>query len=166
VPEPQRTFRALGGVDQGSLPPAGEVADALRAEFDRVFSLKASLRGEAEAGVSPTGRRTTAQDEAKLRTLVASVEGASRFAIRLRLLTTAQVRALWAEAMANGLYDGWDAGQSAYGHAPAEPAAEAAEAPSGGAPPEVRRGDAEPSPEGRPEGSGEPHGGAPVEGGA
>ena len=110
----QRTFRALGGVDQGALPPAGEVADALRAEFERVFSLKSSLRGEAEAGVSPTGRRTTAQDEAKLRTLVASVEGASRLVIRLRLLSPAQVRALWSEAMANGLYDGWDAGQSAY----------------------------------------------------
>jgi len=110
----QRTFRALGGVDQGALPPAGEVADALRAEFERVFTLKSSLRGEAQAGVSPTGRHTTAQDEAKLRTLVASVEGASRLAIRLRLLTPAQVRALWAEAMANGLYDGWDAGPSAY----------------------------------------------------
>jgi hypothetical protein len=110
----QRTFRALGGVDQGALPPAGEVADALRAEFERVFTLKAGLRGEAEAAVSPTGRRTTAQDEAKLRTLVASVEGASRLAIRLRLLSPAQVRALWAEAMTNGLYDGWDAGQSAY----------------------------------------------------
>ena len=107
----QRTFRALGEVDQGTLPPAGE----------------------AEAGVSPTGRRTTAQDEAKLRTLVASVEGASRFAIRLRLLTPGQVRALWAEAMANGLYEGWDAGQSAYDHA--QP----------------------------PEGSGEPQGGAPVD---
>jgi hypothetical protein len=116
MPEP-RTFRALGGVDQGALPPAGEVADALRAEFDRALALKASLLREAEAGVSPTGRRTTAQDEAKLRTLVASVEGASRFAIRLRLLTPGQVRALWAEAMARGLYDGWDAGQSAYGHA-------------------------------------------------
>ena len=114
----QRTFRALGGVDQGALPPAGEVADALRAEFERVFTLKASLRGEAEAGVSPTGRRTTAQDEAKLRTLVASVEGASRFAIRLRLLSPAQVGALWAEAMDSGLYDGWDAGQSAYGARP------------------------------------------------
>ena len=112
--EQQRTFRALGGVDQGALPPAGEVADALRAEFERVFTLKSSLRGEAEAGVSPTGRRTTAQDEAKLRTLVASVEGASRLVIRLRLLSPAQVRALWSEAMANGLYDGWDAGQSAY----------------------------------------------------
>jgi hypothetical protein len=110
----QRTFRALGGVDQGALPPAGEVADALRAEFERVFTLKSSLRGEAEAGVSPTGRRTTAQDEAKLRTLVASVEGASRLVIRLRLLSPAQVRALWAEAMDRGLYDGWDAGQSAY----------------------------------------------------
>ena len=110
----QRTFRALGGVDQGALPPAGEVADALRAEFDRVFALKSSLRGEAQAGVSPTGRHTTAQDEAKLRTLVASVEGASRLAIRLRLLSPSQIRALWAEAMARGLYDGWDAGQSAY----------------------------------------------------
>jgi hypothetical protein len=120
----QRTFRALGGVDQGALPPAGEVADALRAEFERVFTLKSSLRGEAEAGVSPTGRRTTAQDEAKLRTLVASVEGASRLVIRLRLLSPAQVRALWSEAMANGLYDGWDAGQSAYDR-PAEGATSA-----------------------------------------
>ena len=136
----QRTFRALGVVDQGALPPAGEVADALRSEFERVFTLKSSLRGEAEAGVSPTGRRTTAQDEAKLRTLVASVEGASRFAIRLRLLSPAQVRALWAEAMARGLYDGWDAGQSAYDHsAAAEPGSAS---PTSGAPPEVRRGEA------------------------
>ena len=135
-----RTFRALGGVDEGALPPAGEVADALRAEFERVFTLKSSLRGEAQAGVSPTGRRTTAQDEAKLRTLVASVEGASRLAIRLRLLSPAQVRALWAEAMANGLYDGWDAGQSAYDQAAdAEPGPPS---PTSGAPPEVRRGDA------------------------
>jgi hypothetical protein len=145
----QRTFRALGGVDQGTLPPAGEVADALRAEFERVFALKRGLQGEAEAGVSPTGRRTTAQDEAKLRTLVASVEGASRLAIRLRLLTPGQVRALWAEAMANGLYDGWDAGQSAYGHAP-EPGAEPATAGPGAGDPATGRGD-------RPEGSGEPH---------
>ena len=152
----QRTFRALGGVDQGALPPAGEVADALRAEFERAFTLKASLRGEAEAGVSPTGRHTTAQDEAKLRTLVASVEGASRFAIRLRLLSPAQVRALWAEAMARGLYEGWDAGQSAYDQAevPGEGPPTGRVAPGGtggeplspapgtaGAPPEVRRGD-------------------------
>ena len=134
----QRTFRALGGVDEGTLPPAGEVADALRAEFDRVFTLKRGLQGEAEAAVSPTGRRTTAQDEAKLRTLVASVEGASRFAIRLRLLTPGQVRALWAEAMANGLYDGWDAGQSAYDQATE---AEQADTPpsTSGSPPEVLR---------------------------
>jgi len=145
----QRTFRALGGVDQGALPPAGEVADALRAEFERVFTLKASLRGEAEAGVSPTGRHTTAQDEAKLRTLVASVEGASRFAIRLRLLSPAQVRALWAEAMARGLYDGWDAGQSAYDRAPgpgpggpAAPGTGPAHPGTSGAPPETLRGDA------------------------
>jgi hypothetical protein len=138
-----RTFRALGGVDQGALPPAGEVADALRAEFERVFTLKASLRGEADAGVSPTGRRTTAQDEAKLRTLVASVEGASRFAIRLRLLSPAQVRALWAEAMARGLYDGWDAGQSAYDRVRDDQApGAAAERPgTSGAPPETLRGD-------------------------
>jgi len=175
----QRTFRALGGVDEGTVPPAGEVADALRAEFERVLTLKAGLRGEAEAGVSPTGRRTTAQDEAKLRTLVASVEGASRFAIRLRLLTPSQVRALWAEAMANGLYEGWDAGQSAYGHA--EPAATDTGSGRSGAPPEVLRGQPEGSgephergglrppraprtgaPVDRPEGSGEPHRGAPV----
>jgi hypothetical protein len=137
----QRTFRALGGVDQGAPPPAGAAADALRAEFERVFTLKAGLRGEAEAGVSPTGRRTTAQDEAKLRTLVASVEGASRFAIRLGLLDPAQVRALWAEAMDRGLYDGWDAGQSAYDQAAGRGVGDAPTSTSG-APPEVRRGDA------------------------
>jgi hypothetical protein len=137
----QRTFRALGGVDQGALPPAGEVAEALRAEFERVFTLKSSLQGEAEAGVSPTGRRTTAQDEAKLRTLVASVEGASRFAIRLRLLSPAQVRSLWAEAMDRGLYDGWDAGQSAYDQAAAADVGDAPPSTSG-SPPGVLRGDA------------------------
>ena len=142
----QRTFRALGGVDQGALPAAGAASEALRAEFERVFTLKASLRGEADAGVSPTGRRTTAQDEAKLRTLVASVEGASRLAIRLGLLSPVEVRALWAEAMARGLYDGWDAGQSAYDQAPDDQAPGAAAAAeqhgTSGAPPETLRGDA------------------------
>ncbi len=137
----QRTFRALGGVDQGVEAPTGDAADALRQEFDRVLALKGSLRGEAEAAVSPTGRRTTASDEAKLRTLVASVEGASSFAIRLRLLSPGQVRALWAEAMAKGLFDGWDAGQSAYGHAEAAAAgAEVAGAEVAGA--EVEAGPA------------------------
>jgi hypothetical protein len=113
----QRTFRALGGVDSGEQAPDGAAAaEALRQEFERVLALKGSLRGEAETGVSPTGRRTTASDEAKLRTLVASVEGASRFAIKLGLLSPGQVRALWVEAMASGLFDGWDAGQSAYAH--------------------------------------------------
>ena len=129
----QRTFRALGGVDQGVEAPTGDAADALRQEFDRVLALKGSLRGEAEAAVSPTGRRTTASDEAKLRTLVASVEGASSFAIRLRLLSPGQVRALWAEAMAKGLFDGWDAGQSAYNHAEAAAGAEVQAAAGAGA---------------------------------
>jgi hypothetical protein len=130
----QRTFRALGGVDQGVEAPAGDAAaDALRQEFERVLALKGSLRGEAQAAVSPTGRRTTASDEAKLRTLVASVEGASRFAIRLRLLSPGQVRALWAEAMAKGLFDGWDAGQSAYNHAEAAAGAEVQAAAGAGA---------------------------------
>jgi hypothetical protein len=91
----RRRFRALGGVDTGSAVPPGEAAEALRAEFERAFALKASLQDEAQAPVSPTGRRTTADAEAKLRTLVASVEGASRFAIRLGLLDPGQVRAIW-----------------------------------------------------------------------
>jgi hypothetical protein len=80
---------------------------------------------------------------------VASVEGASRFAIRLRLLSPAQVRALWAEAMARGLYEGWDAGQSAYDQAPgpgpggpAAPDMGPAAPGTSGAPPETLRGDA------------------------
>ena len=137
----QRTFRALGGVDQGALPPAGVGPEALRAELERFLTLTARLGGVPEAGVSPTGRHTTAQDEAKLRTLVASVEGASRFAIRLRLLSPAQVRALWAEAMDRGLYEGWDAGQSAYDQA-AETDVGDTPTSTSGAPPEVRRGDA------------------------
>ena len=112
--EERRRFRALGGVDKGSAVQPGEAAEALRAEFEHAFGLKASLRGEAEAPVSPTGRRTTADAEAKLRTLVASVEGASRFAIRLGLLDPGQVRAIWSEAIGRGLYEGWDGGQSAY----------------------------------------------------
>jgi hypothetical protein len=114
MPQDRRTFRALGGVDQGTGVPPEAAAEALRAEFTRVLALKTSLRGEAAAPVSPTGRRATADAEAKLRTLVASVEGASRFAITLGLLNPGQVRAIWAEAIANGLYDGWDGGQSAY----------------------------------------------------
>jgi hypothetical protein len=134
-PANERTFRALGGVDRGSPPPQGAAADALRAEFDRALTLAQSLR--EEGGVSPTGRRSTAADEAKLRTLTASVEGASRFAIRLGLLTAAQVRALWVEAMGRGLFDGWDAGQSAYGHAAAAAAtADEPPLPVGGAAPE------------------------------
>jgi hypothetical protein len=127
----ERTFRALGGVDRGSPPPDGAAADALRAEFDRALTLAESLRGEG--GVSPTGRRSTAADEAKLRTLAASVEGASRFAIRLGLLTPAEVRALWAEAMGRGLFDGWEAGQSAYGHPAAAVAGDAPPPVAGGA---------------------------------
>jgi hypothetical protein len=123
----RRTFRALGGVDQGTSVPPEEAAEALRAEFERVLALKQSLRGEAREGVSPTGRRTTADAEAKLRTLVASVEGASRFAIRLGLLDPGQVRGIWSEAIARGLYEGWDAGQSAY--PTTEPPARPAESP-------------------------------------
>jgi hypothetical protein len=103
-----RTFRALGGVDPGQPAPAGPAAEALQAEFERLFAVKAGLLGEARAGRSPTGRHSSA-DQAKLRALVASVEGASRFAIRLGLLTPGEVRALWSQAMARGLYDGWDA---------------------------------------------------------
>jgi hypothetical protein len=128
--EERHTFRALGGVDQGSAAPAGEAAEALRAEFERAFALKASLRGEATDPVSPTGRRTTAGVEAKLRTLVASVEGASRFAIRLGLLDPGQVRALWAEAIGRGLYEGWDGGQSAYATAGGDQAGGPATAPT------------------------------------
>jgi hypothetical protein len=161
-----RTFRTLGGVDAGTRVPQGEAAEALRAEFDHVFALKESLGLEVQQPVSPTGRRTTASAEAKLRTLVASVEGASRFAIRLGLLDPGQVRALWSEAMARGLYDGWDAGQSAYdrwrptgveGDSPTDqdepPASREARDPQ--APPGIPE-----APGGR-EGSGEPGTGAP-----
>ena len=81
-----------GRSTRAPLPPGREVADALRAEFERVFTLKSSLRGEAEAGVSPTGRRTTAQDEAKLAPWWPASRGPAGSPSRLRLLSPAQVR--------------------------------------------------------------------------
>lgn len=79
--------------------------EVLRAEFDKAMALKEKLGAEA-ASSSPEKGREPRQAE-KLRSIVASLEGMSRFAIALGLLTPAENRAIWADYMARGLYEGW-----------------------------------------------------------
>lgn len=75
----------------------------LRAEFERAMELKAKLADEANVSAEAKGRSPAE----KLRSLVASLEGMSRFAIKMELLTPAENRALFAEYMGKGLYEGW-----------------------------------------------------------
>jgi len=102
------------GAEQRPTPPAkhtGTVTpeharETLKAEFDRVLGLKNKLAAEATVGGKEKGR-DSARGEEKMRALVASLEGASRFALQLGLITPAENRELFAEAMKHGLYDGW-----------------------------------------------------------
>ncbi len=75
----------------------------LRKEFDRAMELKAKLSDEASFASEAKGRAPSE----KLRSLVASLEGMSRFAIAMGLLTPAENRALFSEYMGKGLYEGW-----------------------------------------------------------
>ncbi|MGH7898821.1 MAG: hypothetical protein ACREQQ_12775 [Candidatus Binatia bacterium] len=82
---------------------AAKAQKVLRAEFDRAMGLKAKLADEAGASSEAKGRSPAE----KLRSLVASLEGMSRFAIQMGLLTPAENRAIFAEYMGKGLYEGW-----------------------------------------------------------
>ena len=77
----------------------------LRAEFEKALALKEKLAGEAVESSEQKGRDPRQAE--KLRSLVASLEGMSRFAIKMELLTPAENRALFAEYMGKGLYEGW-----------------------------------------------------------
>lgn len=77
----------------------------LQAEFRRALALKEKIAGEAAASSDSKGRDANQAD--KLRSLVASLEGMSRFAIAMDLLTPEENRAVWAAAMRKGLYEGW-----------------------------------------------------------
>jgi hypothetical protein len=107
------TLRTLGAPGKPAAPPpkrtkaqdalAAKAIEVLRAEFEKAIALKAKLSDEADVSSGSKGR-TPAE---KLRSIVASLEGMSRFAIAMGILTPAENRALFAEYMGKGLYEGW-----------------------------------------------------------
>jgi hypothetical protein len=82
---------------------AAKALEVLRKEFERAMELKAKLSDEANFASEAKGRAPSE----KLRSIVASLEGMSRFAMAMGLLTPAENRALFAEYMGKGLYEGW-----------------------------------------------------------
>ena len=85
---------------------AAHAIEVLQAEFDHVLMMKEKLAAEASIGAKEKGRESARQGE-KLRGLIASLEGMSRFALKMKLITPAESRELYAQAMKKGLYDGW-----------------------------------------------------------
>jgi hypothetical protein len=82
---------------------AQKAVEVLRAEFEKAMALKTKLTEEANFASEAKGRAPSE----KLRSIVASLEGMSRFAIAMGLLTPAENRAIFAEYMGKGLYEGW-----------------------------------------------------------
>lgn len=92
-------LRKLGADPRPERPADDGPTDALSvlsAEFERALALKARLSDEAPDKAS-----------ASARTIVASLEGMSRFALKMGLVTAAQSRELFAQAKERGLYEGW-----------------------------------------------------------
>jgi hypothetical protein len=84
---------------------ATKAQETLRAEFERALALKEKLSSEQATMAGEKGRDAGESD--KLRSIVASLEGMSRFALAMNMLTPAENRAIWAEFMGRGLYEGW-----------------------------------------------------------
>ena len=111
--EKKPTLRTLGAPGKSKEPAPDRTPDqqaladkaigVLRTEFEKAIALKAKLTDEANVSSEAKGR-TPAE---KLRSIVASLEGMSRFALAMGLLTPAENRALFAEYMGKGLYEGW-----------------------------------------------------------
>lgn len=109
---PMTPLRTLGSEERAQPPTrpvkrADEAArkkakQVLREEFDRILELKAKLESEQTEGA-----RGVERSEEKLRGLIASLEGMSRFALRMGLITPAESREQYARAMERGLYAGW-----------------------------------------------------------
>ena len=106
-------LRKLGAPTKPTAPPpkrskadealAQKALEVLRAEFEKAMTLKAKLTEEANFASEAKGRAPSE----KLRSIIASLEGMSRFAMAMGLLTPAENRALFAEYMGKGLYEGW-----------------------------------------------------------
>jgi hypothetical protein len=84
---------------------AEKAKKTLRAEFARALELKHKLAAESASQADAKGRDAGEAD--KLRSIVASLEGMSRFAIAMGILTPQENRAIWAEHIQKGLYEGW-----------------------------------------------------------
>jgi len=104
----EQPLRMLGDAsareDRPSAPePAPEELRAkafelLQAEFTKAIELKQRLSAEA---ADPEATAT------KGRAIIASLEGASRLALKLGLIDVAANRELFARAQHDGLYEGW-----------------------------------------------------------
>ena len=111
--QPKRSLRTLGAPGAGAKAPpkrneaeqalADKATEIMRGEFEKAIALKAKLTDEANVSSEAKGRTPSE----KLRSIVASLEGMSRFALAMGLLTPAENRALFAEYMGKGLYEGW-----------------------------------------------------------
>jgi hypothetical protein len=89
----------------GSAAMRKRALETLRGEFERIMTLRAKLGAEAKIGGTEKGRASPRHDE-KIRSLVSSLEGMHRFALQMGLVTPAESRELYAEAMKRGLYGG------------------------------------------------------------
>ena len=106
-------LRTLGDVESStsraatrSTPTAKKAAEVLQAEFRRALEMKEKLAAESAIGGREKGREATRQQE-KMRSIVNSLEGMNRFALQMGLITPAESRELYAQAMKDGLYEGW-----------------------------------------------------------
>jgi hypothetical protein len=108
-------LRTLADVEsRGEAPKRSSSAEAsatkaralLEKEFEAALELKKKLRNEAQVGGDEKGREALRQTE-KLRSIVMSLEGMNRFALKMGLITAAESRELYSDAMKRGLYEGW-----------------------------------------------------------
>jgi hypothetical protein len=76
----------------------------LREEVERMTALRAELATEV-------GRGAPAEPTRRLDAMAARLEGASRFALRMGLVTPAEAREVWAEAARAGVHDRPSAGR-------------------------------------------------------
>ena len=91
----------LSGERPQRSPAEQEAADRalalLREEVERLGMLRAELATEREHG-APAG-------SSRIEALRARLEGASRFALRMGLVTPNEAREIWHEAAQSGLHD-------------------------------------------------------------
>ncbi len=106
------TLRTLGDVVPGrpAVKPAGtalakKARVLLQQEFDRALQMKEKLSAERAVGGKEKGRDVKGADD-KLRGVIAALEGANRFALKLGVITPAESREMYSAAMKKGLHDG------------------------------------------------------------